>query len=60
VNDHFADNDTDGWAVADLDPNGTDRTWSAPSGTLACAGVITVSGTPDGGTRSVPLINDVC
>jgi len=59
VNDDFADNDTEEWAVADLDPNGADGTWSASGAKLACTGVITVTGAPDGGTGSILLIDAV-
>jgi len=51
--------DATGWAVADLDPNGSDGSWSASSGTLTCTGVIDISGLPDGDMGSIYLIDPV-
>ncbi|MFO0838008.1 MAG: hypothetical protein U1D55_05730 [Phycisphaerae bacterium] len=61
MNDDFADNDTVGWAVADLNSGGGDGTWAAASGALACSGVTTTlsghSGVPDVAQGSILLID---
>ncbi len=58
VFDDFTDNDTTGWATADADGDGTvDGSWSAGSGALSCAGVASISGSPDSGTGSILLID---
>ncbi len=58
VLDDFTDNDTTGWATADADGDGTvDGSWSAGSGALSCAGVASITGSPDGGTGSILLID---
>ena len=57
VDDDFADNDTDNWACADLDNDGTaDGSWSASSGVLSCTGVVSVTGSPSG-TGSIILVD---
>ncbi|MEW6253923.1 MAG: hypothetical protein AB1716_25030, partial [Planctomycetota bacterium] len=60
VNDDFADNDTVGWSVADLngDAQQNDGTWSAASGALACTGTISETGAPDSGAGSLLLVDE--
>ena len=60
VNDPFTDNDSDGWAVADINTGGGDGTWAAASAALACSGTSTPtghSGVPTSGVCSVLLID---
>ncbi|MBL8880219.1 MAG: hypothetical protein JNG88_13960, partial [Phycisphaerales bacterium] len=55
-----ADNDTTGYAVADLNTSGADGTWSASSGKLNCTGTCTPSGhsgIPDVSQGSLILID---
>ena len=58
VDDDYADNDTTGYEVADLDPNGADGSWSASNGQLQNDTVVAITNAPGNGDGSI-LLADV-